>query len=169
MHSISRGDGKESALTKQPKAPASPGSYLALGTSAWAELLSKMMGAKMANTLRVAANVTSPSKNAEVLTEANRIAMEAALSIAECQCQTLRETWQRLFDLGEGLLCDGMSSAAVNSQYEMVRWGAEKFLADGRQLAGIIGRLNEQSAAAAGERLAGMLEEIEDLTLNWKQ
>lgn len=102
-------------------------------------------------------------RNVDALAAINRVAMLAALEMAESQCRILLETWEQLVSSGLNRLDGGMSSGAVAAQAESVRVASERFLADTQAFSSLVAKTNSEVSTVVMDRLAKMTEEIGQL------
>ncbi len=150
----------EDALPEE--APTAPESWF--GELARALGWNPLVGADLSPVLR------SYARTADSWAAANRIALGAALAVAECQFRVLRQVLEDGAAANASLLrtAAAPSEALPDQAWRAVR-GFERLLENLQELTATVARSQAEIADAMNARMAEMAEEVEGYVLRLKQ
>lgn len=111
----------------------------------------------------------SCAKTADSWAVANRIALGAALAVAECQFRVLRQVMEDGVSAGASLLRAAPPAEAFPDQAWRAVRGFERLLDNLRELSATVARSQVEIADTLNARMAEMAEEVERYVLRLKQ
>jgi phasin family protein len=156
------GDKTNPADATSEEPPADPEAWF--GELARALGWNPLVGADLSPVLR------SYARTADSWATANRIALGAALAVAECQFRVLRQVLEDGAAANASLLRSAAtpSDALPDQVWRAVR-GFERLLENLQDLTGTVARSQAEIADAMSARMAEMAEEVEGYVLRLKQ
>jgi len=113
--------------------------------------------------------VESCARNAEVWVAANRIALGAALAVAECQFRILRQVVDEGLSAQRDLLWSGDPAQEIPNQAWRALRGFDQLLDDLRELGNTVARSQVEVADTLNRRLTQLGDEVEQYVLRLKQ
>jgi len=113
--------------------------------------------------------VESCARTADAWAAANRIALGAALAVAECQFRILRQAVDEGFTAQRDLLQGGDPAEVIPDQAWRALRGFDRLLDDLRDLGTTVARSQVEIADTLNRRLVKLGEEVEQYALRLKQ
>lgn len=113
--------------------------------------------------------VRSYTRTADSWAAANRIALGAALAVAECQFRVLRQVMEDGLSANASLLRASTPAEALPEQAWRAVRGFERLLENLRELSTTVARSQVEIADTINARMTEMAEEVEDYVHRLKQ
>jgi phasin family protein len=113
--------------------------------------------------------VESCARTADAWTSANRIALGAALAVAECQFRVLCQAMEESVSANADLLSGANPAKALPTQAWRAVRGFDRLLEDLRELGATVARSQLEIADTLNRRLTELGDEVEQYVLRLKQ
>ena len=125
--------------------------------------------AKMKNTMTEAAAGTAQMgksahrRNMEVLTAANRVALEGAQAVARRHMEIMQQTMSEMTETMRDLSSPDSPGAKAAKQTELIKASYERAVAHMKELADLIQRANGEALGMLNQRFAEAMDEVKML------
>ena len=103
-------------------------------------------------------------RNMEVLTAANRVALEGAQAVARRHMEIMQQTMSEMTDTMRDLSSPDSPQAKAAKQTEVMKASYERAVAHMKELADLIQRANGEALGMLNHRFAEAMEEVKALT-----
>lgn len=107
--------------------------------------------------------LTAHRRNLEVLSAANRIALEGAQAVAKRHMEMMQQTMAELSESMRALATSDPAQAKASRQAELLKKAYERAVANTRELAELIQRSNTEALELLNKRFAEAMDEIKTL------
>jgi phasin family protein len=112
--------------------------------------------------------VANQRRNVEALTSANRVALEGMQAVIKRQVEIVQETMNEASKAFQSVAKAGSPSEAVAKQTELAKNAFERALSNGRELAEMVSKAQQEATNAINARIAASLDEFKDMVLKLK-
>ncbi len=99
-------------------------------------------------------------RNMEVLSAANRVALEGAQTVAKRHMEIVQQTMQEMTDTIRDLSSPGNPQAGAAKQTELIKVAYERAVAHMKELADLIQRSNGEALGMLNQRFTEALDEV---------
>ncbi len=124
--------------------------------------VSKFMGDFKVPGVDVETLVSWQRKNVEVLTQANKLAVEGAQAVFKRQVEILRQSLEESATVAKELLEAGTPQDKAIRQTQLIKDSFEHALANARELSEIITKSNGEAFALLNQRFSQVLDELKN-------
>lgn len=104
--------------------------------------------------------LSAQRRNMEVLSAANRVALEGAQAVARRQMEIVQQTMSELTDSMRQLANPESPQARAAKQAEMIKQGYERAVAHMRELADLIQRSNGEAVGLLNQRFTEAMDDV---------
>ena len=118
---------------------------------------------KLPATIDMEALLTAHRRNMEVLSAANRVAMEGAQAVARRNMEIMQQTMAELSDSVRALTSTEAPAEKAARQTEMLKHAYERAVANAKELGDLIQRSNGEAIGLLNARFAEAMEEVKGL------
>ena len=136
--------------------------------SKMADAFTKMMKNYKMPGVDVDAVVANQRKNVEALTSANRVALEGMQAVIKRQVEIVQETMNEATKAFDSVAKAGSPPEAAAKQAELAKTAFERALSNGRELAEMVSKAQQEATNAINTRIAESLDEFKDMVLKLK-
>jgi phasin family protein len=133
-----------------------------------ADSFSKLMKNYKLPGVDVDAVVANQRKNVEALTSANRVALEGMQAVIKRQVEIVQETMNEASKAFDSVSKAGSPPEAAAKQAELAKDAFERALSNGRELAEMVSKAQQEATSAINTRIAESLDEFKDVVLRLK-
>ena len=133
-----------------------------------ADQFSKMMKDFKLPGVDMDAVVANQRKNVEALTSANRVALDGMQAVVKRQVEIVQETMNEASTAFQSISKAGSPPEAAAKQAELAKNAFERALGNGRELAEMISKAQQEATSAINARIAESLDEFKDMVLKLK-
>ncbi len=102
-------------------------------------------------------------RNMEVLSEANRIALEGAQAVAKRHMEIMQQSMSELSDNMRSIAVTETPQGKAAKQAELLKHAYERAVANTRELSDLIKRSNEEALGLLNKRFAEAMDEVKSL------
>ena len=133
---------------------------MSAGTAGMAEFTRMFSEMKMPGVPDMDAVLSAYRRNFEVLSQANRVALEGAQQVARRNMEIMQQTMTELTDAMRSLASSESPQARAGKQAEMLKASYERAVAHMRELADLIQRSNGEAVTLLNQRFGEAMDEV---------